>query len=285
MQDIQSIILSIKSGMSIWAIIDILVVAFIFYKGYKLIQETRAEQLLKGILLMLLLIPISHFLRLNMLNFILTKTLTIGLLSIVIIFQPEIRKALEHIGSSAFNDLHIVDNDEELEHIVDELVEAINNMAAEKTGALIAIEQKTGLDEYIKTGTLIDAAISDSLIENIFVKNTPLHDGAMIISYDRIVAASCVLPLTSNPNINKLLGTRHRAAIGLSEVSDAIVLIVSEETGNISLAIKGRITRNYDSKKLKNILLKILRNRRDKEDKSIKGRVGEWLRKLRIKKY
>lgn len=285
MQDIQSIIVSIKSSMSIWAMIDILVVAFIFYKGYKLIQETRAEQLLKGILLMLLLIPISHFLRLNMLNFILTKTLTIGLLSIVIIFQPEIRKALEHIGSSTFNDLHIVDNDEELEHIVDELVEAINNMAAEKTGALIAIEQKTGLDEYIKTGTLIDATISDSLIENIFVKNTPLHDGAMIISYDRIVAASCVLPLTSNPNINKLLGTRHRAAIGLSEVSDAIVLIVSEETGNISLAIKGRITRNYDSKKLKNILLKILRNRRDKEDKSIKGRVGEWLRKLRIKKY
>lgn len=285
MQDIQSIIVSIKSSMSVWAIIDILVVAFIFYKGYKLIQETRAEQLLKGILLIFLLIPISHFLRLNMLNFILTKTLTIGLLSMVIIFQPEIRKALEHIGSSTFNDLHIVDNDEELERIVDELVEAVNNMAAEKTGALIAIEQKTGLDEYIKTGTSIDAVISDSLIENIFVKNTPLHDGAMIISYDRIVAASCVLPLTSNPNINKLLGTRHRAAIGLSEVSDAIVLIVSEETGDISLAIKGRITKNYDSKKLKNILLKILRSRRDKEDKSIKGRVGEWLRKLRIKKY
>ena len=285
MQDIQSIIVSIKSSMSVWAIIDILVVAFIFYKGYKLIQETRAEQLLKGILLIFLLIPISHFLRLNMLNFILTKTLTIGLLSMVIIFQPEIRKALEHIGSSTFNDLHIVDNDEELERIVDELVEAVNNMAAEKTGALIAIEQKTGLDEYIKTGTSIDAVISDSLIENIFVKNTPLHDGAMIISYDRIVAAGCVLPLTSNPNINKLLGTRHRAAIGLSEVSDAIVLIVSEETGDISLAIKGRITKNYDSKKLKNILLKILRSRRDKEDKSIKGRVGEWLRKLRIKKY
>jgi diadenylate cyclase len=285
MQDFQLIVASIKNSMSIWAIIDILVVAFIFYKGYKLIQETRAEQLLKGILLIFLLIPISHFLRLNMLNFILTKTLTIGLLSMVIIFQPEIRKALEHIGSSTFNDLHIVDNDEELEKLVDEIVEAINNMAAEKTGALIAIEQKIGLDEYIKTGTQIDALISDSLLENIFVKNTPLHDGAMIISYDRIVAAGCVLPLSSNSNISKLLGTRHRAAIGLSEVSDALVLIVSEETGNISLAVKGRLTKNYDSKKLKNVLLKILKNRRDKEDKSIKGRVGEWLRKLKIKKY
>lgn len=285
MGDLKFIVTSIQSSMSIWAIVDILVVAFIFYKGYKLIQETRAEQLLKGILLVFLLIPISHFLRLNMLNFILTKTLTIGVLSMVIIFQPEIRKALEHIGSSTFNDLHIVDNDEELEKLVDEIVVAVNNMAAEKTGALIAIEQKTGLDEYVKTGTQIDAVISDSLIENIFVKNTPLHDGAMIISYDRIVAAGCVLPLSSNPNISKLLGTRHRAAIGLSEVSDALLLIVSEETGGISLAIKGRLTKNYDSEKLKHVILKILRARRDKDDKSIKGRVGEWLRKLRRKNY
>ena len=283
MQDLQFIISSIKNGMSVWAVIDILVVAFIFYKGYKLIQETRAEQLLKGILLIFLLIPISHFLRLNMLNFILTKTLTIGLLSMVIIFQPEIRKALEHIGSSTFNDLHIVDNDEELERLVDEIVESVNNMSAEKLGALIAIEQKIGLDEYIKTGTHIDAAVSDALIENIFVKNTPLHDGAMIISYDRIVAAGCVLPLSSNFNISKLLGTRHRAAIGLSEVSDALLIIVSEETGNVSLAVKGRLTKNYDGAKLKLILLKILRGRRDKDDKSIKGRVGEWLRKLKIK--
>lgn len=285
MGDWSFIITSIENSISIWAVVDILVVAFIFYKGYKLIQETRAEQLLKGILLIFLLIPISHILRLNMLYFILTKTLTIGLLSMVIIFQPEIRKALEHIGSSTFNDLHIVNNDEDLENLVDEIIEAVDNMAAEKTGALIAIEQKTGLDEYIKTGTKIDAVISDSLIENIFVKNTPLHDGAMIISYDRIVAAGCVLPLSSNPNISKLLGTRHRAAIGLSEVSDALLIIVSEETGGISLAVKGRLTKNYDSSKLKNVILKILRGRRDKDDKSIKGRVGRWLRKLKIKKF
>ena len=203
----------------------------------------------------------------------------------VIIFQPEIRKALEHIGSSTFNDLHILADDEELEHVVDELVEAVSNMAATKTGALIALEQKTGLDDFVKTGTQIDAVITDSLIENIFVKNTPLHDGAMIISYDRIVAAGCVLPLTNNLNIDKLLGTRHRAAIGLSEASDALIIVVSEETGNISLAVKGRLTKNYDKEKLKNMLLRIMRNRRDKGSRSLKGRVEEWVTKLRRKKY
>ena len=285
MQELEFLFNITKSSISIWAIIDILVVAYIFYKGYKLIQETRAEQLLKGILLILLLIPISHFLRLNTLNFILTKTLTIGVLSMVIIFQPEIRKALEHIGSSTFNDLHILADDEELEHVVDELVEAVSNMAATKTGALIALEQKTGLDDFVKTGTQIDAVITDSLIENIFVKNTPLHDGAMIISYDRRVAAGCVLPLTNNLNIDKLLGTRHRAAIGLSEASDALIIVVSEETGNISLAVKGRLTKNYDKEKLKNMLLRIMRNRRDKGSRSLKGRVEEWVTKLRRKKY
>lgn len=285
MQELQFLFNTTKNSMSIWAVIDILVVAFIFYKGYLLIKETRAEQLLKGIILLLLLIPISSFLRLNTLNFILTKSLTIGVLSMVIIFQPEIRKALEHIGSSTFNDLRIMPNDEDLEKLVHEIVEAVDNMALTKTGALIAIEQKTGLDEYIKTGTQIDSIVSDSLIENIFVKNTPLHDGAMIISYDRIVAAGCVLPLSQNQNIDKLLGTRHRAAIGLSEASDALLIIVSEETGGISLAVKGRLTKNYDREKLKSMLLRIMRNRRNKENISIKGRVGEWLRKLKIKKY
>lgn len=285
MQELQFLFNTTKNSMSIWAVIDILVVAFIFYKGYLLIKETRAEQLLKGIILLLLLIPISSFLRLNTLNFILTKSLTIGVLSMVIIFQPEIRKALEHIGSSTFNDLRIMANDEDLEKLVHEIVEAVDNMALTKTGALIAIEQKTGLDDYIKTGTQIDSIVSDSLIENIFVKNTPLHDGAMIISYDRIIAAGCVLPLSQNQSIDKLLGTRHRAAIGLSEASDALLIIVSEETGGISLAVKGRLTKNYDREKLKNMLLRIMRNRRNKENISIKGRIGEWLGKLKIKKY
>lgn len=284
MQGIAWLISSTLKDIHISSIIDILVVAFIFYKGYSLIEKTRTEQLLKGIFLVLILIPISAVLRLEMLYFILTKTLTIGFLSIVIIFQPEIRKALEHIGSSSFNDFHKQADDIALENLVTEIVEAVGNMAKTKTGALIAIEQKVGLGDIIKTGTKIDAVVSDSLVENIFVKNTPLHDGAMIIRNDRISSAGCVLPLTAEKNINKLLGTRHRAALGLSEVSDALVIVVSEETGAISLAVKGRLTRNYDKERLKNILLRILRNRRDKNEISFKGKVKSWLSKIRKEK-
>ncbi|MGL5244420.1 MAG: diadenylate cyclase CdaA [Sarcina sp.] len=280
---IVNMILNSVKNISVWSIVDILVVAFIFYKGYMLIKETRAEQLLKGILLILILIPISLILRLNMLNFILTKTLTIGVLSIVIIFQPEIRRALEHLGRSAFDDFHVIEDDEKLDEVITSIVTAIENMAETKTGALIAIEQGTGLSEIAATGTEIDGLISAALIENIFVKNTPLHDGAMIIRNEKIVAAGCVLPLTSNNSINKKLGTRHRAAIGLSETSDALIITVSEETGTISLAVKGRLTRNYDKEKLKSILLKIMKNRRDKRGMSYGKRVKSWIRKLKIK--
>ncbi|MPQ43328.1 diadenylate cyclase CdaA [Clostridium tarantellae] len=280
---IVNIILNSIKNISVWSIIDILVVAFIFYKGYMLIKETRAEQLLKGILLILVLIPVSLILRLNMLNFILTKTLTIGVLSIVIIFQPEIRRALEHIGRSAFDDFHVIEDDEKLDKVITSIVTAVENMAETKTGALIAIEQGTGLSEIASTGTELEALVSSALIENIFFKNTPLHDGATIIRNDRIVAAGCVLPLTENNNINKKLGTRHRAAIGLSETSDALIITVSEETGTISLAVKGRLTRNYDKEKLKSILLKIMKNRRDKRGISYGKKVKGWIRKIKIK--
>ena len=241
---------SLKS-MSFTAIIDILVVAFIFYKGYMLIKETRAEQLLKGIAFIIILIPISAILNLSMLYFILSKTLTIGIISVVIIFQPEIRRALEHLGRSAFEDKHGFVDKEQRNIYVNEIVNAVSNLADSKTGALIAIEQGTGLGEIISSGTIIEAKITSNLLENIFVVNTPLHDGATIIGKDKILAAGCVLPLTNNKEINKKLGTRHRAGIGLSEISDALVIIVSEETGIISLAINGRLTRNYDKDRLR----------------------------------
>ena len=237
--------------ISVWSIVDILVVSYIFYKGYMLIKETRAEQLLKGILLIVALIPISYLLKLDMLYFILNKTLTIGVLSVVIIFQPEIRRALEHLGRSAFDENHNISDVRQREVVVDEIVTAVENLAETKTGALIAIEQGTGLGEVLASGTIVDAVVSSALLENIFVVNTPLHDGATIIREDRIYASGCVLPLTNNNSINKKLGTRHRAGIGLSENSDALVIIVSEETGVISLAIGGRLTRNYDKEKLK----------------------------------
>ncbi|MGG7079336.1 diadenylate cyclase CdaA [Clostridium sardiniense] len=269
--------------ISIFSIVDILVVSYIFYKGYMLIKETRAEQLLKGILFILALIPISYVLRLNMLYFILSKTLTIGVLSFVIIFQPEIRRALEHLGRSAFDETHNIGDVKEREAVVDQIVTAVEDLAETKTGALIAIEQGTGLGEVTGSGTIIDAEVSSALLENIFVVNTPLHDGATIIKQDRIYASGCVLPLTNNTGINKKLGTRHRAGIGLSENSDALVIIVSEETGVISLAIGGRLTRNYDKEKLKRTLLSIMHDKENKKVKSAGERVKSWIKGIQNK--
>lgn len=279
MQEITLFLMNTIKNLSIPSILDILVVAYIFYKGYSLIKETRAEQLLKGIALMIVLIPISYILNLEMLNFILNKTLTIGLLSVVIIFQPEIRRALEHIGRSAFDDFHNMQDEEKRNLVVNEIINAVSNLAETKTGALIVIEQITRLGEVLNSGTILDAKVSSNLLENIFVVNTPLHDGATIIRDDRIIASGCVLPLTSNVNINKKLGTRHRAAIGLSEVSDAIIIIVSEETGIISLAINGRLTRNYDREKLRMILFKMLQHNDKKRVKSAGEKVKAWIKR------
>lgn len=283
MQEFFELILNTIKNIEIWSILDILVVAFIFYKGYMLIKETRAEQLLKGIALLLALIPISLILKLDMLNFILTKTLTIGVLSVVIIFQPEIRRVLEHLGRTAFDEIHNGQDKEERLGTVNEIVTAVESLSESKTGALIAIEQSTGLAEIVVSGTEIDAKVSSNLLENIFVVNTPLHDGATIIRRNRIHAAGCVLPLTNNNNINKKLGTRHRAAIGLSENSDALVVVVSEETGVISLAVNGRLTRNYDREKLRSILTKIMENRDEKKVKTAGEKVKIWIKGMNKK--
>ena len=283
MQDFYELYLNIIKNISIWSILDILVVSFIFYKGYMLIKETRAEQLLKGIIFIITLIPISYILKLDVLNFILNKTLTIGVLAVIIIFQPEIRRVLEHLGRSTFDEIHNNQNSEYRNEVVNEIVTAVENLAETKTGALIAIEQGTGLGEVIANGTILDARVSSGLLENIFVVNTPLHDGATIIGKGRIKAAGCVLPLTSNNSINKKLGTRHRAAMGLSENSDALVIVVSEETGVISLAVNGRLTRNYDKEKLKTILLKIMENRDSKKVKTAGERVKTWITGMKRK--
>ena len=278
MRELLSMLVNSFSNMSLWSILDILVVSYIFYKGYILIRETRAEQLLKGIAFIIVLIPISYLLRLDMLYFILNKTLTIGVLTVIIIFQPEIRRALEHLGRSAFDDKHYPANKEELYITINEISIAVQNLADSKTGALIVIEQSTGLNELIGAGTVLDATVTSNLLENIFVVNTPLHDGGTIIRNNRILASGCVLPLTDNNTINKKLGTRHRAAIGLSEVSDALIIIVSEETGVVSLAVNGRITRGYDKEKLRNILMKIIENRNEKKVKTAGEKVRSWIK-------
>lgn len=259
---------------------DILAVSYIFYKSYMLIKETRAEQLLKGIILIILLIPVSSFLNLTMLNWILTKTITIGVLSFIIIFQPEIRRALEHLGRSAFSDKHILEDEETMERVVTEIVSSVENLSKSKTGALIIVEQLTGLGDIINTGTKLDALVSSELLENIFVVNTPLHDGAAVIRNDRIISAGCFLPLTNNPELNKKLGTRHRAAIGISENSDALIIVVSEETGIVSLAVNGVLTRNYNRDRLKDILIRIIKRRQYKK-LTFRERVMEWKKRLK----
>ncbi|MDP4143659.1 MAG: diadenylate cyclase CdaA [Bacillota bacterium] len=279
MEIINEIFSAIKS-MNVWSLLDIAVVSYIFYKIYTLIKETRAVQLLKGILLILLLIPISNVLHLTMLNWILERTITIGVLSIIIIFQPEIRRALEHIGRSAFTDRHVLEDEQVIDKVITEIVNAVDSLAYTKTGALIVIEQRTGLEDIISTGTKMDAIVTAALLENIFVVNTPLHDGATIIRHDRIAAAGCFLPLSTSYEISKKLGTRHRAAIGISENSDALIIIVSEETGMVSLAVNGKLSRNYSMDKLKDILVRIIKSRKDRKI-PFRKKVTGWLQKLR----
>ncbi|SMC27082.1 diadenylate cyclase [Clostridium acidisoli DSM 12555] len=281
--DIINIIVAAVKTINISTVLDIAVVSYIFYKAYMLIKETRGEQLLKGILLIILLIPISSILHLTMLNWILQRTITIGVLSIIIIFQPEIRRVLEHLGRSAFNDFHVFEDKEKMDEVITQILNAVFNLSETRTGALIVLEQRTKLEDIMKTGTKIDADVSSALLENIFVVNTPLHDGATIIRNNRIAASGCFLPLSSNYDISKKLGTRHRAGIGISENSDSLVIIVSEETGAVSLAINGKLTRNYTKDKLKDILLRIILIRFSKKD-SFKEKVKMWKRKI-IGKY
>lgn len=275
--EILDIVINSVKNISIFSVMDILVVSYIFYKGYMLMKETRAEQLLKGVVLILFLIPVSDLLNLTMLNWILSKTITIGVLSIIIIFQPEIRSALEHLGRTAFTDRQIFANEETVQKVVNEIVTAIGNLSVSRTGALVIIEQFTGLEDIIKTGTRIDAIVSSALLENIFVVNTPLHDGATIIRNDRVVSSGCFLPLTENRELNKKLGTRHRAAIGISEKSDAIIIVVSEETGTISLVLNGNMTRNYTEEKLRSTLTKIIKKRQHKK-LTFRERVIQWIK-------
>lgn len=281
--DFNSILVNTIKNITIWSVLDIIVVSYIFYKGYMLIRETRAVQLLKGFLFIIVLIPVSSMLHLVMLNWILRQTITIGVLTIIIIFQPEIRRALEHLGRSAFSEMHILDDDKKIEKLVSEVVHAVFELSKTKTGALIVIEQFTGIEEFISTGTRLEALVSSALLQNIFVVNTPLHDGATIIRNDRIIAAGCFLPLTADNNLNKQLGTRHRAGIGLSEVSDALVIIVSEETGTVSLAVNGKITRNYTKDRLTDILVKIYKYRQNSKKSKFEEKVRLWKKKRQKK--
>ena len=248
---------NIVSGIGITDILDILIVTFIIYKLLDFIRETRAEQLAKGLLVLVIITLLSKVLQLYTLHWILSGVMTVGLIAIVVIFQPELRRGLEHLGRSKLSNVLTEVDKEEAKHMVGQLVDAVDNMSSSRTGALIVIEREISLNDIAETGTITDSAISSQLIGNIFYEGAPLHDGALIIRGDRLYAAGCVLPLTQNKDLNKELGTRHRAGIGITENSDALVIIVSEETGIISTAQNGRLTRFLDAKNVEKILYSI----------------------------
>jgi diadenylate cyclase len=254
LEDLMGLLISIR----VTDIVDIIIVAFLLYKLLEFIKETRAQQLFRGILLIVAAFIASEVFDLSLLNWLLTSLVTVGLIAVVIVFQPEIRRALEQLGrrgfiTGTFRDL----SKEESYATVHILVDAVDDFSSTRTGALIAIEQETTLADIIETGVVIDGDMSVRLLGNLFYEGSPLHDGAVIIRGNKVYAASCVLPLTSRQDIGKNLGTRHRAGLGLSEVSDAFIIIVSEETGAISVARNGELSRFLDLKSLEKMLLDI----------------------------
>ena len=256
------------------AVVDISIVSYVIYKIIILVKETRAWQLIKGILLILIATWLSELLGLTTIHYLLNKTISLFFLGVIILFQPELRRGLEQIGRSRFKNIFNADEENNRVKItaaIEEIVRACVEMSKTYTGALMVIERDTKIGEIINTGTHIDSNISAELLINIFTPNTPLHDGAVIIRDSKLMAAACFLPLTDNPNLSKELGTRHRAALGITEVSDSIAVVVSEESGKISFALNGGLTRNLTPDTLRKALNKNLL-----EEKNSGKKISLW---------
>lgn len=261
------------ADFTIWkylsTIVDILLVWFVIYKLMNVIRGTKAVQLLKGILVILLGRVVSEFLGLKTLTWMMQQTINWGFLAIIIIFQPELRRALEQLGRGKFFSRSNNPDDDNPEKMIVAISKATDYMAKRRIGALISIERETGMSDYIETGISLDSKISSELLINIFIPNTPLHDGAVIIQKNNVAAAACYLPLSESPFISKELGTRHRAALGISEVTDSLTVVVSEETGNISLTKNGELHRDVKAEEFKEILSnELLMNNKVKQTSS-----------------
>ena len=235
-------------------ILDILIVAIILYKVYEMLQDTRAITLVKGLLVLLGITLVCNWMELHVISWLLQKTVTLIFVALPIVFQPELRRALEHLGQGRFLGNAALLDDEQARSVVHELVRAVRTLASTKTGALLVIERNMGLNDISATGIQIDGLITAEFLLNVFIPNTPLHDGAAVIRGNRLIAAGCLLPLTENRTLSTELGTRHRAAIGLSEQCDALIVVVSEETGTISIAEHGHIMRHLDKETLQAML-------------------------------
>ena len=262
-------------------VVEILIITFLFYYMLVWIKNTRAWLLLKGIMVILLFVLVAAVFQMNTIIWIAKNTLSVAITAIVIIFQPEIRKALENLGQKNFLTFFFTFDFSKGEiakftdKTINELVKACYEMGKVKTGALIVIEDEIVLSEYERTGIAVDGILTSQLLINIFEKNTPLHDGAVIVRGDRVVSATCYLPLTDSLSISKDLGTRHRAAVGISEVSDSLTIVVSEETGKVSIAMGGELYRNVDAEFLKN-KLSFIQHREKKVSK-----IELWRRRLK----
>lgn len=236
------------SNIRVFDVIDILVMAFIIYKAIDFLRQSRAGQLVKGIIILLVVYAAAKLMKLAVLDWTLSNIVNSLIIAVAVIFQPELRRILEHVGRTKISHGQFFDNGvDSVSDCIDRVCKAAGFMQEKKIGALIVFERTTQLGEIINTGTVLDASPSVSVVNNIFFPKSPLHDGAMIVRDGRIYAAGCILPLTNNTDINSQLGTRHRAAIGMSENSDAVVLVVSEETGIMSIVEGGKITRNYNA--------------------------------------
>ncbi len=236
-------------------ILDITIVTFIIYYILKMLRGTRAVQIFKGFLLLLVLLIASKVLNMVILDFILTNFMTYGVLLLIVVFQPELRNVFEKLGRSKIVDVFDMDDNILVKHSISEIVKAVEIMSLKKIGAIIVIQRESNIAEILREGINLSAKVSSELIQNIFMPRTPLHDGAIVIDKTKILAAKCILPLASEVSVPKNLGTRHRAAVGITEISDALVVVVSEETGIISLAENGKMLRELSGDRLKELLL------------------------------
>ncbi len=264
--------------LGVMDIVDILVVAFLIYKLMLIIHSTSAARVARSIMLLLVATWLTDVVHMYTLNWILTRFIEVGIIAIVIVFQPELRRALERFGGRTM--LRFADplsNRSVEQNAIAATVTACEIMAKERVGVLLVFERRTSLEEYFKTGTLIDAKVTDQLLRNLFFKNSPLHDGAVIIRHGRVAAAGCVLPLSENTHLSSDLGTRHRAGIGMSEASDAVVVIVSEETGTISVAIGGMLKRHLAPQTLEKLLTNELLPEENYKKKNVLDRVRSFL--------
>lgn len=263
--------------------VDIFIVTFIIYKVLKFIRDTRTVQLLKGVIVLIVVMQVSQFIKLHTVHYLLSNAMQLGLIAILIVFQPELRRALEQLGQNTlgqwFNFDERATDDARKEKVIKEVKDSCVSMSKSHIGALIVMERETKIGDIVGTGITINADVSAELLTNIFVPKTPLHDGAVIIRNNKIEAASCFLPLSQNPNVSKELGTRHRAGLGMSEESDAVVVIVSEETGGISIACGGELNMKLSPEALEKRLVKLF----ELDKKDTKPKKNPFVRKEKNK--